>query len=116
MGLNFFDVMGQLTEGPRRPVPCAGRGTADSTYLPSGQEPLIIAASRRGTPYRAKADLAGYYPARVTLRYCTEAALARFAEAGIRPGVRPRPLAAPAPRRALGLLLHAGALAARRRA
>lgn len=83
MGLNFFDAMGQLTEG---------RGgkflpTADGalSYLPSGREPLIIAASRRGTPYRTKATLDGYYPGAVTLRYCTESALAKFAEAGIRP-------------------------------
>lgn len=83
MGLNFFDAMGQLTEGR------GGRflpgGDGGMSYLPSGREPLIIAASRRGTPYRAKATLAGYYPGAVTLRYCTESALAKFAEAGIRP-------------------------------
>ncbi len=83
MGLNFFDAMGQLTEGR------GGRflNGADGrlSYLPSGREPLIIAASRRGTPYRAKATLAGYYPDAVTLKYCTESALAKFAEAGIRP-------------------------------
>lgn len=83
MGLNFFDAMGQLTEGRGgRFLPGAdGR----LSYLPSGREPLIIAASRRGTPYRAKATLAGYYPDAVTLKYCTENALAKFAEAGIRP-------------------------------
>ena len=83
MGLNFFDAMGQLTEGRGgRFLPGAdGR----LRYLPSGREPLIIAASRRGTPYRAKATLAGYYPDAVTLKYCTENALAKFAEAGIRP-------------------------------
>jgi uncharacterized NAD(P)/FAD-binding protein YdhS len=84
MGLNFFDAMGQLTEGRGgRFLPGADGGLS---YLPSGREPLIIAASRRGTPYRAKATLAGYYPDAVTLRYCTEGALAKFAEAGIRPG------------------------------
>jgi uncharacterized NAD(P)/FAD-binding protein YdhS len=84
MGLNFFDVMGQLTEGR------GGRfvGTEDNgelTYLPSGREPFIIAASRRGTPYRAKATLTGYYPGAVKLRYCTEDVAAKFVEAGIRP-------------------------------
>ena len=83
MGLNFFDAMGQLTEGR------GGRFVAGDdgglSYLPSGREPHIIAASRRGTPYRAKATLAGYYPAAVTLRYFTESALAKFAGAGIRP-------------------------------
>ncbi|MET4096452.1 FAD/NAD(P)-binding protein [Arthrobacter sp. UYCu712] len=83
MGLNFFDVMGQLTEG-RGGTFQAGENGALS-YRPSGREPLIIAASRRGTPYRAKAALAGYYPSAVTLRYCTESALTRFAEAGIKP-------------------------------
>ncbi|HEX9229024.1 MAG TPA: FAD/NAD(P)-binding protein [Arthrobacter sp.] len=83
MGLNFFDAMGQLTEGRGgRFLPGADGGLS---YLPSGREPIIIAASRRGTPYRAKATLAGYYPDAVTLRYCTESALAKFAEAGIRP-------------------------------
>lgn len=83
MGLNFFDVMGQLTEGRGGSFVADGDGRL--SYRPSGREPLIIAASRRGTPYRAKAALAGYYPSSVTLRYCTEGALARFAGAGIQP-------------------------------
>lgn len=83
MGLNFFDTMVQLTEGR------GGKFVGNSgrlRYEPSGQEPVIIAASRRGTPYRAKAALEGYYPASVTLRYLTEAALERFRTAGITPG------------------------------
>ncbi|HET8880124.1 MAG TPA: FAD/NAD(P)-binding protein [Arthrobacter sp.] len=84
MGLNFFDVMGQLTEGRGGKFLPAADGE-ELTYLPSGREPFIIAASRRGTPYRAKATLAGYYPASVRLRYCTEEALARFGSAGIVP-------------------------------
>ncbi len=83
MGLNFFDAIGQLTEGRGGKFIDAGPRLE---YLPSGQEPLIVAASRRGTPYRSKAALAGYYPASVTLRYLTDAALERFAAAGIRPG------------------------------
>lgn len=83
MGLNFFDTMVQLTEG-RGGKFVTGGGRLE--YEPAGQEPLIIAASRRGTPYRAKAALDGYYPASVTLRYLTEAALERFRRAGIRPG------------------------------
>jgi hypothetical protein len=82
MGLNFFDTMGQLTEGRGGKFVRHG---AVLQYEPSGQEPHIIAASRRGTPYRAKAALNGYYPASVTLRYFTEAALERFRTAGIRP-------------------------------
>ncbi len=83
MGLNFFDVMGQLTEG-RGGIFLTGQD-GGMRYRPSGREPLIIAASRRGTPYRAKAALSGYYPAAVTLRYCTESALTRFADTGIQP-------------------------------
>ncbi|UZX01915.1 FAD/NAD(P)-binding protein [Arthrobacter sp. CDRTa11] len=83
MGLNFFDAMVQLTEARGGKFIDAGPVL---TYEPSGQEPLIIAASRRGTPYRAKAALEGYYPESVKLRYLTDAALARFAAAGIRPG------------------------------
>ncbi|NUU33025.1 FAD/NAD(P)-binding protein [Arthrobacter sp. C9C5] len=84
MGLNFFDVMGQLTEGRGGKFLPAPDGVG-LTYLPSGREPSIIAASRRGTPYRAKATLAGYYPAAVSLRYCTEEAFSKFAAAGILP-------------------------------
>ncbi|MDQ0030833.1 FAD/NAD(P)-binding protein [Arthrobacter bambusae] len=87
MGLNFFDVMGQLTEGRGGQfVPAGDRLQGKLRYLPSGREPKIIAASRRGTPYRAKAGLDGYYPKSVRLRYLTEDAVERFAVAGIQPG------------------------------
>ncbi|WP_426006025.1 FAD/NAD(P)-binding protein [Paenarthrobacter sp. NyZ202] len=86
MGLNFFDVMGQLTEGRGGKFVDAGSpGAAALEYRPSGREPKIIAASRRGTPYRAKAGLTGYYPSSVTMRYLTEAAMDRFRAAGIQP-------------------------------
>lgn len=87
MGLNFFDTMVQLTEGRGgKFVNTAGGLAGRLEYEPSGQEPLIIAASRRGTPYRAKAALEGYYAPSIKLRYLTEAALDRFKAAGIRPG------------------------------
>ncbi|MGO4238189.1 FAD/NAD(P)-binding protein [Pseudarthrobacter sp. YAF2] len=82
MGLNFFDTMGQLTEGRGGKFVSTGNRLE---YEPSGQEPLIIAASRRGTPYRAKAALDGYYAPSVRLRYLTGAAIGRLAKAGIRP-------------------------------
>ncbi|WP_045729905.1 FAD/NAD(P)-binding protein [Pseudarthrobacter chlorophenolicus] len=85
MGLNFFDTMVQLTEG-RGGKFTAGGPAGRLEYEPSGQEPFIIAASRRGAPYRAKAALEGYYASSVTLRYLTEAAMDRFQAAGIRPG------------------------------
>lgn len=87
MGLNFFDVMGQLTEARGGQFVAAGDGLPGKLkYLPSGREPKIIAASRRGTPYRTKAGLDGYYPKSVRLRYLTEGAIERFAAAGIQPG------------------------------
>lgn len=87
MGLNFFDVMGQLTEGRGgKFVDAVAPGTGMLEYRPSGREPKIIAASRRGTPYRAKAGLSGYYATSITLRYLTEAAMDRFKAAGIQPG------------------------------
>lgn len=87
MGLNFFDVMGQLTEGRGGKFVEAGApGAGVLEYRASGREPRIIAASRRGTPYRAKAGLEGYYPSSVTMRYLTEDAVDRFRAAGIQPG------------------------------
>ena len=79
MGLNFFDAMGQLTEG--RGGKFVGNG-AKLDYQPSGQEPLIIAASRRGPPTGPRRRSTGYYPASVTLRYLTDAALERFRPPG----------------------------------
>ena len=87
MGLNFFDVMGQLTEGRGGKFLEAGApGAGVLEYRASGREPRIIAASRRGTPYRAKAGLEGYYPRSITMRYLTEDAVDRFRAAGIQPG------------------------------
>ncbi|NUT71888.1 FAD/NAD(P)-binding protein [Pseudarthrobacter sp. C4D7] len=82
MGLNFFDTMGQLTEGRGGTFVTSGSGLV---YEPSGREPRIIAASRRGTPYRAKAALDGYYASSITLRYLTEGAIERLEKTGIRP-------------------------------
>lgn len=82
MGLNFFDTMVQLTEGRGGKFVSTGNWLE---YEPSGQEPFLIAASRRGTPYRAKAALDGYYAPSVRLRFLTETAIDRLAKAGIRP-------------------------------
>ncbi|MDP5226670.1 MULTISPECIES: FAD/NAD(P)-binding protein [Arthrobacter] len=84
MGLNFFDVMGQLTEGR------GGRFDTDDggglRYVPSGREPVIHAASRRGGPYHAKARIGSYYARTRRLRYLTETAVARFRRYGVQPG------------------------------
>ncbi|MEH0109356.1 FAD/NAD(P)-binding protein [Tersicoccus sp. MR15.9] len=73
LGLNFFDLMAELTEG-RGGVfePWQDGGRTRYTYRPSGREPVLHAASRRGVPYRAKAVLQTYVPRRVRLRFFTD--------------------------------------------
>ncbi|NGZ99815.1 hypothetical protein G5V59_04410 [Nocardioides sp. W3-2-3] len=51
LGLTFYDSLALLTEGR------GGRYVDDGTalrYLPSGNEPLIVAGSRSGVPLRAR--------------------------------------------------------------
>ncbi|GAB4100916.1 FAD/NAD(P)-binding protein [Sinomonas halotolerans] len=82
MGLNFFDVMVQLTQGR------GGTFTDDGdrlAYVPSGREPRIVAASRRGLPYRGKAELGAYYAPSVQLRWLTREAALAPRRAGIEP-------------------------------
>ncbi|MDN5667528.1 MAG: FAD/NAD(P)-binding protein [Renibacterium salmoninarum] len=66
MGLNFFDLLSQWTEGRGGRFEKLADGLV---YRPSGREPQIFAASRRGGPYRAKATLASYYPEGVSLDF-----------------------------------------------
>lgn len=85
LGLNFFDAMIQLTEGR------GGRfsGADDDgrlVYTPSGREPRLVAASRRGVPYRAKASLDSYVPRSVVLRFCTLDRALAFRASGVQPG------------------------------
>lgn len=78
LGLNFFDVAIALTQGRGGSFTATGADPGRAlSYLPSGREPKIFAASRRGTPYRAKAETAGL-PAPVRLRYLTPAAVDRL--------------------------------------
>ncbi len=78
MGLNFHDVLAQLTEGR------GGRFDRDQhhpnrlLYTPSGREPMVWAGSRRGTPYRAKAVLDSYYPRSTDNKFFTKAAVDRI--------------------------------------
>ncbi|AJT42096.1 FAD/NAD(P)-binding protein [Psychromicrobium lacuslunae] len=73
MGLNFFDLIGQWTQARGGSFQDTGLGPGQALrYLPSGQEPQILAASRRGAPYRAKAELQSYYPARVEMQFLTD--------------------------------------------
>ncbi|MDQ6754045.1 MAG: FAD/NAD(P)-binding protein [Actinomycetota bacterium] len=88
MGLNFFDVLGQLTEGRGGNFVETGLPAGEALrYEPSGREPLIAAASRRGTPYRAKAELESYYPRSVRLRFLTPEAVRALTASGLeKPG------------------------------
>ncbi|WP_458116338.1 FAD/NAD(P)-binding protein [Arthrobacter sp. D2-10] len=87
LGLNFFDIITHLTEGRGGRFVTSGESAGRAlTYQPSGREPLVIAASRRGTPYRAKAKLDSYVPRSVQLRYCTLERAGSFAANGIQPG------------------------------
>ncbi len=87
MGLNFFDVVGQLTEGRGGRFEATGLPDgAALAYVPSGREPVIVGASRRGTPYRAKATLAGNYPAGLNLRFLCEDTVAAIRAMGATAG------------------------------
>ncbi|PYI37883.1 hypothetical protein CVS30_13170 [Arthrobacter psychrolactophilus] len=87
MGLNFFDVLGQLTEGRGGVFEPTGLPAGEALrYVPSGREPVIVGASRRGTPYRAKAEMDSYYPASVTLRFLGEDAVAAIRDMGATAG------------------------------
>ncbi|WP_258060557.1 MULTISPECIES: FAD/NAD(P)-binding domain-containing protein [unclassified Arthrobacter] len=87
LGLNFFDIMIQVTTGRGgRFLPSGLPAGRALRYEPSGREPVLVAASRRGTPYRAKARLDSYVPRSVRLRYFTEEAAAAFRQQGILPG------------------------------
>ncbi|WP_341395430.1 FAD/NAD(P)-binding protein [Arthrobacter sp. G119Y2] len=87
LGLNFFDIMIQVTVGRGgRFVPSGQPAGRALRYEAGGREPILVAASRRGTPYRAKARLDTYVPRSVKLRYFTEEAAAVFRNEGILPG------------------------------
>lgn len=77
MGLNFHDVLAQLTEGRGGTFEADGAQPHRLKYRPSGREPKIWAGSRRGTPYRAKAVLDSYYPKSTENRFFTRAAVDR---------------------------------------
>ncbi|MFE6997584.1 FAD/NAD(P)-binding protein [Microbacterium sp. NPDC057659] len=57
LGANFFDVVAELTAGRGgRFHPVADDPHGRLRYVPSGAEPIVHAASRRGVPYRSKGD------------------------------------------------------------
>ncbi|TLP94190.1 FAD/NAD(P)-binding protein [Nesterenkonia salmonea] len=77
LGLNFFDLMIQVTAGRGGQFrlnqdPAPGQRY---TYEPSGKEPHLIAGSRRGTPYRAKTLAPGFVPGGIRLQHLTPQAI-----------------------------------------
>ncbi|UED85117.1 FAD/NAD(P)-binding protein [Streptomyces profundus] len=81
LGANFFDVVALLTEGRGGRFEPAGDPArpARLRYLPSGREPRLVAGSRRGLPYRAKAGYASGFPPRYEPRLATRAWFAEVA-------------------------------------
>ncbi|MGW3645920.1 FAD/NAD(P)-binding protein [Streptomyces sp. NPDC000878] len=55
LGLNFFDQLALLTEGRGGTFKQGDRG-AGLVYIPSGNEPVLYAGSRRGVPYHARGE------------------------------------------------------------
>jgi hypothetical protein len=53
LGLNFFDYMALFTAGRGGVFRRSGDGLA---YVPSGDEPVLYASSRRGVPYHARGE------------------------------------------------------------
>lgn len=53
LGLTFFDQLALLTEGRGGTFK---QGAAALVYIPSGNEPVLYAGSRRGVPYHARGE------------------------------------------------------------
>ncbi|MEV4900848.1 FAD/NAD(P)-binding protein [Citricoccus sp. NPDC055426] len=70
MGLNFFDGLAQLTLGRGGTYADTGAGPGRALeYRPSGAEPVLHPASRRGVCYLPKAELDAFVPHAVSLKY-----------------------------------------------
>lgn len=70
MGLNFFDALAQLTLGRGGRFVNTGQGPGRALrYEPSGAEPVLHPASRRGVCYLPKAELDSFVPHAVALKY-----------------------------------------------
>lgn len=79
LGMNFFDYMSLLTVG--RGGNFRETGDGGLVYEPSGREPIMVAGSRRGVPYRAKGAFGTMTPT-FERRYLTNDHLASLASAG----------------------------------
>lgn len=79
LGMNFFDYVSLLTVG--RGGRFSDDGTGKLVYLPSGKEPIMVAGSRRGIPYRAKGIFDTMTPS-FPRRYLTDEYLDELQAAG----------------------------------
>jgi len=83
LGLNFFDLMIAVTAGRGGRFTPTGLGPGRAlAYEPSGREPVLVAGSRRGAPYRAKAETDAFVPRGVHLRHLDHARVTRVASEG----------------------------------
>ncbi|EOD69359.1 FAD/NAD(P)-binding protein [Amycolatopsis vancoresmycina] len=80
MGLNFFDHLALLTLGRGGAFTRTPAGTL--TYVPSGREPRLVAGSRRGVPYQARARNEKGAFGRHEPRYLTPAVIERLRGGG----------------------------------
>lgn len=76
LGLNFFDYVTLLTTG--RGGRFVQNHSGGLRYHPSGREPVILAASRRGVPYLARAEHQTANVARYQPRYLTTEVVQSF--------------------------------------
>lgn len=79
MGLNFHDVIAELTEGRGGEFEAAEDGTGRLIYKASGAEPFVVVGSRRGTPYRGKAEIDAYYAESLDHQFMTRASVREMA-------------------------------------
>lgn len=79
LGMNFFDYVSLLTVGRGGEFRDPGNGVLE--YLPCGREPVLIAGSRRGVPYRAKGMFGTMTPV-FPRRYLTEERVDALAASG----------------------------------
>ncbi|MET1034688.1 MAG: FAD/NAD(P)-binding protein [Arthrobacter sp.] len=83
LGLNFFDVMIQLSVGRGGEFVETGEGPGRAlAYRASGREPVLFAASRRGSPYRAKACVDAFIAPSVELVHLSFEAVHALAAEG----------------------------------
>ena len=71
MGLNFYDMIGTLTEAAGGRFEPDADAPSGLRYLPGGREPLLVVGSRSGMVYRPKPDLRPELPAPYTPQVLT---------------------------------------------